>query len=66
MTGIVSFLLAGALIATLGVLFIGIISFAVGGQFSARHTTTKLMAVRVALEAIAVALFAILVMASLS
>jgi len=65
MTGIVSFLLAGALIATLGVLFIGIISFAVGGQFSARHTT-KLMAARVALQAIAVALFAILVVASLS
>jgi len=63
MTGIVSFLLAGALIATLAVLFIGIITFAVGGQFSARNTT-KLMAARVALQGLAVALFAILVVAS--
>ena len=55
MTGFLPVLLAVALGATLLILFIGIIGFAAGGRFNARHGNT-LMRLRVAAQAVAVAL----------
>ena len=55
MTGFLPVLLAVALGATLLILFIGIIGFAAGGRFNARHGNT-LMRLRVAAQAAAVAL----------
>jgi len=55
MTGFLPVLLAVALGATLLILFIGIVGFAAGGRFNARHGNT-LMRLRVAAQAVAVAL----------
>ena len=55
MTGFLPVLLAVALGATLLILFIGIIGFAAGGRFNARHGNT-LMRLRVVAQAVAVAL----------
>ena len=47
------------MLATLAVLFVGIISFAFGKKASAKNAT-RLMAARVALQGVAVALFGLM------
>ena len=51
------------MLATLGVLFAGIISFAFGKKANAKNAT-RLMAARVALQGVAVALFGLMVLIS--
>jgi Hypoxia induced protein conserved region len=53
-------LLGIAMAATLIVLFAGVISFAVGGKFN-REYATRLMAARVMLQGVAIAIFALAV-----
>lgn len=59
------YLLGVALAATLAVLFIGVISFAVGGDFHARHANT-LMRARVVTQGLTVALLALIAWLSLA
>jgi hypothetical protein len=54
-------LLGLAMLATLGVLFAGVISFAFGGKNTQKHATT-LMTARVVCQAVAVALFGAIVL----
>lgn len=62
MSGAVAILLIVAMLATLGVLFAGIFSMARGGAFNRKYGNA-LMRWRVALQATAIVLFLILVLA---
>jgi hypothetical protein len=59
MQNIVTILLIATMAATLGVLIVGIVSMAKGGEFNARYGN-KLMRLRILMQGIAVALFVIL------
>ena len=61
MSGIVPVLLIVALVATLGVLFAGLLSMARGGEFNRKHGN-RLMRWRVALQGMALLLLAILML----
>jgi hypothetical protein len=60
MTNILPFLVGAAMLATVAVLFAGIISFAFNTKTNAKYAT-RLMAARVILQGMAVALFALMV-----
>jgi hypothetical protein len=62
MTEILPYLLGVAIFATVVVLFVGIISFAFNTKFNAKYAT-KLMTARVVLQAVAIALFGLIVLA---
>lgn len=64
MTSILPFILAIAMIATVIVLFIGLISFASNSKFNAKHGN-RLMRARVILQAVAIAIFLIFLLMSL-
>ena len=55
----VTILLIATMAATLGVLIVGVVSMAKGGEFNARYGN-KLMRLRILMQGIAVALFVIL------
>jgi hypothetical protein len=59
MTVFVAILLILAMLATLGVLFFGLFSMARGGDFN-RRNSNKLMRARIVCQAVALALFALL------
>ncbi len=59
MSGFFVVLVVIAMLATLGVLIVGIIGMAQGGEFNRRYAN-KLMRARVVLQGVAIALFAIL------
>ncbi len=59
MESVLPFLMAGAMFATLAVVVVGIISFAVYGNFYRRHSN-HLMRLRVLFQAVALAIFAVL------
>ncbi len=61
MSGIVPVLLIVALVATLGVLFAGLIAMARGGEFNRKHGN-RLMRWRVALQGLALVLLATLML----
>lgn len=61
MSGLFVALVVIAMIATLGVLIAGVIGMAGGGTFNRRYAN-KLMRARVVLQAVALALFAILLL----
>lgn len=58
MAAALPYMLGAAMLATLGVLFAGVISFAFNGETSRKYAT-KLMAARVILQGVAIALFAL-------
>ncbi len=55
------YMLGAAMLVTLAVLFAGVISFAVNGEANRKYAT-RLMAARVILQGVAIALFAITVL----
>jgi NADH:ubiquinone oxidoreductase subunit 6 (subunit J) len=59
MSGFMIVLLVIAMVATVGVLFLGLFSMARGGEFNARNSN-KLMRARIVCQAVALALFALL------
>lgn len=59
MTGVIVVLLVIAMIATLGVLLVGVAGMARGGEFNRRYSN-KLMRARIVCQAVALLLFAIL------
>ncbi|MDE0813717.1 MAG: twin transmembrane helix small protein [Alphaproteobacteria bacterium] len=59
MQNFVTILLIATMAATLGVLIVGVVSMAKGGEFNARYGN-KLMRLRILMQGIAVALFVIL------
>lgn len=59
MTGFMIVLLVLAMAATLGVLFLGLFSMARGGEFNQRNSN-KLMRARIICQAVALAIFALL------
>lgn len=59
MTGFMIVLLVLAMLATLGVLFFGLFSMARGGDFN-RRNANKLMRARIVCQAVALAIFALL------
>jgi hypothetical protein len=59
MSGFMIVLLVLAMLATLGVLFLGLFSMARGGEFNKRNSN-KLMRLRIICQAVALALFALL------
>jgi hypothetical protein len=59
MSGFVIVLLVLAMLATVGVLFVGLFSMARGGEFNQRNSN-KLMRWRIVCQAVALALFALL------
>lgn len=61
MTDVLPFLIGAAMLATVLVLFAGIISFAFSTKIDAKYAT-RLMAARVILQAVAVALFGLMVL----
>jgi len=61
MSGLFVIFIVIAMIATLGVLITGVIGMARGGDFN-RKNANKLMRARVALQAVAVGLFAIILL----
>lgn len=61
MAAAVPYMLGAAMFATLAVLFAGVISFAINGEASRKYAT-KLMAARVILQGVAIALFALTVL----
>ena len=61
MSGLFVFFIVIAMVATLGVLIMGLIGMARGGDFN-RRNANKLMRARVALQAVAVGLFAIILL----
>lgn len=61
MSVFVVILFALALVATLGVLFFGLFSMARGGSFNDRNSN-KLMRARIVCQAVALALFALLML----
>lgn len=65
MSGLLPILIAVALGATLLVLLVGVIGFAAGGRFNARHGNT-MMRWRVAAQATAVALLGLAMLAGLN
>jgi hypothetical protein len=60
MENVIPVMLGLAMLATVGVLFAGVISFAVGSKMNQKYAT-RLMAARVACQAVAIALFGALV-----
>jgi len=54
-------LLILAMVATVGVLFVGLFSMARGGEFNQRNSN-KLMRARIVCQAVALALFALLML----
>jgi hypothetical protein len=60
MSGLFVVLMVLAMIATLGVLIVGIVSMAQGGDFHRRYAN-KLMRARVVMQAIALVFFAIVI-----
>jgi hypothetical protein len=56
-------LVVSAMLATLGVLVVGIAGMAQGGEFNRRHAN-KLMRARVILQGVAILLFAVLILVS--
>ena len=62
MSGLFVVFVVIAMVATLGVLIAGVIGMASGGEFNRRYAN-KLMRARVVLQAVAVLLFAILILA---
>ena len=63
MHGIFAILLIIAMVLTLGVLFVGVGSFALGGKFNQKYSN-KLMRLRVTFQVIAIVLFAIVMLMS--
>lgn len=61
MAAAVPYMLGAAMLATLGVLFAGVIAFAVNGEMNRKYAT-KLMAWRVILQGVAIALFGLTVL----
>jgi len=61
MSAILPFLFAFAMLATVGVLFAGIVAFAFNKNANAKYAT-RLMAARVALQGVAVVLFGLMVL----
>ena len=61
MDSILPYLLGAAMLATVVTLFVGVIGFAFGGMWSAAHAI-KLLSLRVALQAVAIVLFALIVL----
>ncbi|MFZ1415654.1 MAG: twin transmembrane helix small protein [Defluviicoccus sp.] len=61
MNSVLPYLLGAAMLATVITLFLGVIGFAFGGKWSAAHAN-KLMSLRVALQAVAIVLFALLML----
>jgi hypothetical protein len=61
MSGFAFVLLILAMLATLGVLFVGLFSMARGGEFN-RRNSNKLMRARIICQAVALALFAFLML----
>jgi len=61
MSGFFVVMMVLAMIATLAVLIVGVVSMATGGEFHRRYAN-KLMRTRVLLQAIAIAFFAIVVL----
>jgi NADH:ubiquinone oxidoreductase subunit 6 (subunit J) len=61
MSGFMIVLLVIAMVATVGVLFLGLFSMARGGEFNARNSN-KLMRARIVCQAVALALFALLML----
>ena len=61
MSGLSAIIIVIAMVATLGVLIVGEIGMARGGNFN-RKNANKLMRARVALQALAVGLFAIVLL----
>jgi hypothetical protein len=61
MSGLSAIIIVIAMVATLGVLLVGVIGMARGGNFN-RKNANKLMRARVALQALAVGLFAIVLL----
>ena len=61
MSGLFVIFIVLAMIATLGILITGVIGMARGGDFN-RKNANKLMRARVALQAVAVGLFAIILL----
>ncbi len=59
MTGFIVVLLVIAMIATVGVLLFGVVGMARGGEFNRRYSN-KLMRARIICQAVALLLFAIL------
>jgi hypothetical protein len=59
MSGFMIVLLVLAMVATLGVLFFGLFSMARGGEFNQRNSN-KLMRARIVCQAVALAIFALL------
>ena len=62
MSGLIVFLVIFAMLATLGVLVVGIAGMARGGDFNRRHAN-KLMRARVVLQGVALLFFAVLILA---
>ena len=62
MSGLFVVLVVFAMVATLGVLIVGIFGMAQGGEFN-RRNANKLMRARVVLQGVAVLLFAVLMLA---
>jgi hypothetical protein len=63
MEGIITGLLAAAVLATLGVLIVGIVGMAKGGEFNKRYSN-KLMRLRILTQGVAIVLFIILMVVS--
>lgn len=63
MVSALPYMLGAAMLATLGVLFAGVLSFAINGEANRKHAT-KLMTARVVLQGIAIVLFALTVLFS--
>ena len=61
MSGLSAIIIVIVMVATLGVLLVGVIGMARGGNFN-RKNANKLMRARVALQALAVGLFAIVLL----
>jgi len=61
MSGFAFVLLILAMLATVGVLFVGLFSMARGGEFN-RRNSNKLMRARIICQAVALALFAFLML----
>lgn len=61
MSGFMIVLLVLAMLATLGVLFFGLFSMVRGGEFNQRNSN-KLMRMRIVCQAVALALFALLML----
>ncbi|MFC7333012.1 twin transmembrane helix small protein [Rhodocista pekingensis] len=63
MNGFLVFLLIAAMLAVLGALVVGLVAMARGGEFAARHGN-RLMRLRVALQALALVLFVLVLLSA--